>query len=583
MRNYPDEREEAAQSLRTTEERLALAISAARLGTWDWDIRSNQIVWSPRCLELFGMTPDTQISYEKFLAAVHPADRAGVETQIRAALEGRADYELEIRVVWPDSSVHWLTVRGRAYYDDSGTAFRMSGVAAEITTRKDAEVRLARDFEAVSKLNQVGSLFVREGNLQAVLEQIVEAAISISRADFGNVQLLDPSSGLRIAAHRGFPAWYLDFWNEVTAGHGSCRTALASGGRVIVSDVEQSPIFAGTAGLEMQRRAGVRAVQSTPIISRSGKRLGMLSTHFKKPHEPDDHALKLLDLLAHQTADIIERAHYERTLTAAKEELARANVGLEKRVRERTAKLQETITELEGFSYSLVHDMRAPLRAMVSFAGILEMEAGPRLRPDEAEMLRRISVAAGRMDQLVRDSLDYSKILRADLPLAPINLGELLRGMVETYPNLHSPQADVSIEVVELWVHGNEAALTQIFSNLLGNAVKFVALGVRPRVRVWAEVRHCPGSFKNSADCAFVWIEDNGIGIPKEAHERIFGMFNRLHRAEDYPGTGIGLALVRKSLERIGGQITLESEPGQGSRFCVQLALAREHLRDIAA
>jgi signal transduction histidine kinase len=179
------------------------------------------------------------------------------------------------------------------------------------------------------------------------------------------------------------------------------------------------------------------------------------------------------------------------------------------------------------------------------------------------------------MDHLITDSLNYSKILRQDLPLGPIDLGPLLRGMVETYPNLHPPLADVLIEFDRLLVHGNEAALIQIFSNLLGNAVKFVAPGVHPRVRVYTETQPCPDALeKTGLSCAFVYVHDNGIGIPKNAHDKIFAMFARLHRAETYPGTGIGLAMVKKSLERTGGWISLESEPGKGSRFCVQLPLA---------
>jgi signal transduction histidine kinase len=143
--------------------------------------------------------------------------------------------------------------------------------------------------------------------------------------------------------------------------------------------------------------------------------------------------------------------------------------------------------------------------------------------------------------------------------------------MVETYPNLHAPQADVSVELSEVVVHSNQAALTQIFSNLLGNAVKFVAPGVRPRVRIWAEPR--PSTIAPQGSIR-VYVEDNGIGIPKDQHEKIFGMFQRLHRAEEYPGTGIGLALVKKSLERTGGHISVESELGKGSRFCLEFPRA---------
>ena len=495
-----------------------------------------------------------------------------------AGVPQKAARHVELRVLGSNGEIRWVVISGKALFDDRGPgllAVRCIGTVMDITEHKNAEHSLARDLEAMTRLQELGSLFVREGDLQPVLEQIVDAAIAISGADFGNIQLWDENSGLKIAAQRGFPQWYLDHWNQVAAGNGSCGTALAAGQRVIVPDVEKSPIFAGTPGLEIQRRAGVRAVQSTPVVSRSGAPLGMFSTHFKVPHMPDEHALKLLDLLARRTADIIERAQTAKTLRGAKDILARANQDLEDKVRERTSKLEETIAELEGFSYSLVHDMRAPLRAMVGYAGILQTGAITRLEPEEADLLRRIGQAAERMDELIVDSLNYSQLLLQDLPVEPIDLRALIQGLVQTYPNLQPPQAEVFIEMDRLLVCANEAALIQIFSNLLGNAVKFVAPGIKPRVHVWARVDDCPpGLTKEEKGCVFIWIEDNGIGIPKYAHDRIFGMFQRMHRPEEYPGTGIGLALVKKSLERTGGEITLESEPGKGSRFCVQLPVA---------
>jgi hypothetical protein len=567
------DRKRADQALQRNERRLRVLFDSDMVGMLLWTLDGRITGANDKFLKTIGYTRNELMSGGIRWPELTPPEFRPADEQALAQLKATGvDIPYEKEFVRKDGS-RVPVIIGAAMLDE----LRQEGVAFVLdnTARKQAEIRLGRDFSAVTKLQEVGSLFVREGNLQAVLERIVEVAIDISKADFGNIQLLDPESGLRIAAHRGFPQWYLDYWNQVTAGHGTCGTALGQGKRVIVGDVEKSPIFVGTEGLEFQRRAGVRAVQSTPIMSRAGKPLGMFSTHFKKPHEPAEHTLKLLDLLAGLAGDIIERAQIQQDLRRAKERLGRAKEDLEEKVSKRTAELEATVAELEGFSYSLVHDMRAPLRAMLGYSSILEMDAGPRLRPEETDLLRKISQAATRMDQLVTDSLNFSKILRADLPLGTVNLGALIRGMVEAYPNLQRPQAEISVELDNLLVHGNEAALLQIFSNLLGNAVKFVAAGVKPRVRVWAERGDCPKGFSNPEQgCAFVWVEDNGIGIPKDSHEKIFGMFQRLHRVDEYPGTGIGLALVKKSLERTRGQITLESEPGKGSRFCVQLPLA---------
>ncbi|AKB49440.1 Sensory transduction histidine kinase [Methanosarcina barkeri str. Wiesmoor] len=184
----------------------------------------------------------------------------------------------------------------------------------------DSKKCLMADLNAMTRLHKIGTLFVRESNLEPVLVEIVDAAIAISDADFGNIQLLDPeSSELKIVASRGFPKWWLDFWDSVSVGNGTCGTALGREEKVIVEDIEQSPIFVGTPALEIQLKAGIRAVQSTPIVSRSGRLLGMFSTHYKKPHKLQDHGLQLIDLLAQQAADIIERAQIEEMLRKSEE------------------------------------------------------------------------------------------------------------------------------------------------------------------------------------------------------------------------------------------------------------------------
>lgn len=187
---------------------------------------------------------------------------------------------------------------------------------------QDTLQRLTAERDALVLLQKLGAQYVQNWNLKEVLATVVEAAVTIAGADFGNIQLLDPVSGdLAIVAQQGFPDWWIEFWQTVSKGQGICGTALEKGERVIVEDVEHSPLFAGTPALEIQLRAGVRAIQSTPLIGRSGNPLGMLSTHYKTRYRPGEQALHMLDLLARQVVDIIERAHTEEALRTSEERL----------------------------------------------------------------------------------------------------------------------------------------------------------------------------------------------------------------------------------------------------------------------
>jgi PAS domain S-box-containing protein len=246
-------------------------------------------------------------------------------------------------------------------------------------------------------------------------------------------------------------------------------------------------------------------------------------------------------------------------------DLEKERSGLEQRVAERTGQLQTTISELEAFSYSLSHDMRAPLRAMEGYTQLLRNILAEKLGPKELDYFGRIMASAERLDNLIQDVLQYSRVARAPLELKEIDPGKLVSQVITDYPALQSPEAEIQIEEPLLSVMGHEAFLTQCISNLLSNAVKFVAPGVKPKVRV---------STKASGNEVRLWVEDNGIGIPMDNQKQIFGIFQRLHAHTSYPGTGIGLAIVQKAVQRMGGRVGVESAVGKGSKFWLQLKRA---------
>jgi len=251
---------------------------------------------------------------------------------------------------------------------------------------------------------------------------------------------------------------------------------------------------------------------------------------------------------------------------AAEEEVRRLNRDLEGLVEERTKRLEETVAELDAFAYTVSHDLRAPLRGIEGFARILNEDHADALGPTGQRYAKRIYAAAERMDQLIQDLLAYSRLSRADLELKRVDLGALVDATVQDHRAvIDAAGGRVTVERPFPDVTGNRAILGQIVANLLTNALKFVEEGKAPLVRIRAE---------RQDDRVRLCVEDNGIGVDPEYRERIFNVFERLHGQEHYSGTGIGLAIVRKGAERLGGTAGVEPGPEGGSRFWVELPAA---------
>lgn len=231
---------------------------------------------------------------------------------------------------------------------------------------------------------------------------------------------------------------------------------------------------------------------------------------------------------------------------------------LEVQVREREA----TNAELESFSYSVSHDLRAPLRAIDGFATALREDYGDTLDDTAKDYLDRISAAAVRMNRLVQDLLNYSRLSRIELALAPTSVVDAVTNALGQVEDRDAVNVQVPSD---LKVKAHSQTLVQILYNLIANGLKFHAEGISPQVDVTAERR---------GGKVHIEVRDNGIGIEKAHHARIFNVFERLHGVDAYAGTGIGLAIVKRGVERMGGKIGLDSEPGKGSTFWFELAAA---------
>lgn len=250
-------------------------------------------------------------------------------------------------------------------------------------------------------------------------------------------------------------------------------------------------------------------------------------------------------------------------LKDAQRKLNEANQTLEQRVLERTEALAETNLELHAFAHTVAHDLRAPLRNIQGFAAALMEDETPRLSATGRLFVQRIDGGVGRLDRLITDLLDYSKLTRGELPQGPVGLERAVQlSLADLDTQIGASGARVEVVSPLPVVLGNEALLVQVFNNLIGNAIKFVAPGVVPHVLVRAHA---------SDDRVRLEIVDNGIGIAPADRDRVFGVFERLHGQERYPGTGIGLAIVRKAADWMGGSVHMEDAPGGGAMAVLTL------------
>ncbi len=242
---------------------------------------------------------------------------------------------------------------------------------------------------------------------------------------------------------------------------------------------------------------------------------------------------------------------------------------LEKRIGELTSQLEEIRGEQEAFTYTIAHDLRAPLRAMSGFSdAIIQDYAWQTLDEKGLTYASKITQSARRMDELIEDLLVYSRLAKNPVRLGPIPVGALLPEVLHTYAReIEDSNARVDVDVAMVEVVADWGFLFLASCNLLSNALKFVPPGAAPQVTIRT---------RRLGEWIRIEFEDNGIGIPTEYLDRIFGVFQRLNRAESYPGAGMGLAIVRRAVERMSGRYGVTSTPGKGSRFWIDLLAAKE-------
>jgi PAS domain S-box-containing protein len=555
------QRTEAETALRASETRLLTAQEVADLGFFEWDLETDSLSCSDEAGRLFGIGADEapRTPDELIATAVYPEDRELVRERLAEAVQSLSRFELDHRVRHPDGTVLWVTTHGELVRDSDGAPVRLLITAHDITARVRAETELRRYAERLEGLWEIERLILSARSP----EEVANAALARTRKLVGwpraSILLVDRDTGeLVMIASSG---------ERESVLRPGFRTPLETLGELddlrrgetrIYTDILEAPAWPVR---QMLLDAGIRTLVFVPLIV-EGELIGTLALSSEQASTPlPEESGEIVRQVADSLAVALQQASLH-------ERLERHASELEERVAQRTSELAEANSELEAFAYSVAHDLRAPLRAMTGFSQALIEDYASELGDEGADYARRIAEAALAMDGLISDLLAYSRLARAELELEPVSLQHVVEEALEQQREaIDTSSARLAVSDAFPEVVGNHRTLVQVVSNLISNALKFVAPGQAPDVRIGAE---------SEGGRVRLIVEDSGIGIDPEHEQRIFRVFERLHGGESYPGTGIGLAIVRKGVERMNGQVGVESEPGKGSRFWIELEAAEE-------
>jgi PAS domain S-box-containing protein len=469
------------------------------------DVEGTIITWNPAAEQMFGYTAAEAIG--KPLRLIAPADGDISQKQImERVFRGEVVPRYETVRRRKHGDLIEVSIKVDAIHDPSGRVASIAGLITDISERKQAERVLA---QSATRFRQLAN----------AMPQLVWSANPDGSVDYYNERI--------------------ELFGCEKNGDGSWNwpTMVYEGDRAKTSE------------------AWLKAVESEQPYQcehRIRMRDGSLRWHLSRGVPARDESGRVVKWFGTAT-DIHD-------LKQTQLELEKTRSSLEETVAQRTEKLRESIGELEAFSYSVSHDMRAPLRAMEGFSRILLNEYRDKLDEAGYGLLQRIEKGARRLDMLVQDVLAYSRVAKSDFQLHPVDLQALVE---ETIQNFEFQTARIHIENRLPMVMAHEALLSQVVSNLLSNATKFARAGVPSEVKV---------SSVRIGKLVKVSIIDNGIGIEPEHFERIFQIFGRIHAERMYSGTGIGLTIVKKAIERLGGTVGVESTPGEGSHFWFAVA-----------
>ncbi len=536
----------AEQALAESERRLSLALEATNIGLWDWDLKSDRWYSTPTYFRMLGYEPESEgQNREVWGERTHPEDRPFVIAKMDEVRDqGLPGFDITFRFRHADGSYRWVNSIGRAVeFGEGGKSVRLLGLQIDVTEK----VRAEEEIRLLNERLRLLAVAVQELAAARGLPDVTEVVRRTARWLVG-------ADGVTFVLRDGDQCHYVEedaigpLWKGMRFPLEECISgwAMLHGEAAVIEDIYADPRIPHDA----YRSTFVQSLAMVPI--RREEPIGAIGAYWAERRRPTDDEVAILQALADATSRAIESVRlYEE---------------LERRVQERTAELNASNKELESFSYSVSHDLRAPLRAIDGFSRAVDEDYGERLDDEGRRLLGIIRSSTRQMAQLIDDLLDFSRAGRHELRRGPVDMTALARLAFEGLAGAQ-PGPGLTFHLAPLEdATGDPSLLKQIWVNLMSNALKFSA-GRTPSV---IEV----GGRRDGAQLVY-WVRDNGVGFDDRYAHKLFGVFQRLHAAGEFPGTGVGLAIVKRIVTRHGGRVWAESRLEEGATFFFSLPEAK--------
>ncbi|MDZ8053438.1 MAG: PAS domain S-box protein [Aulosira sp. ZfuCHP01] len=549
------ERKKVEAALQESEQRWQLALQGNNDGIWDWNLKTGEVFFSTRWKEMLGYQ-DHEIanSIDEWSKIVHPEDLNWVLQAVQDHLHKKTPYYVtEHRLLCKDGSYKWILDRGQALWDSTGNVVRMVGSHTDINDRKQVEEELKRQNLRSQLFSEI-TLKIRESlQLDDILQTTVTEIQKLLHADRVLAFRLWPDGSGTVVQEAVLPGWPIVLGqNILDPCFQQDYVEKYRHGRVsAIANVEQANIQ--DCHREFLRQYDVKANLVVPILVRDGI-WGLLIVHqCDIPREWNSFELEMLQQLANQIGIALSQAQLLEQETRQSQELTRSNA------------------ELEQFAYIASHDLQEPLRMVISYLQLLERRYKNQLDTRADEFIGYAVDGAQRMQTLINDLLNYSRVSTRGQPFRLVDCNTVLaRAIANLEIAIAESHAVITADSLPE-VIADPTQLAQVLQNLIANAIKF-RREESPQIHITAIKNSIESDQENShlTPLENEWlfsVRDNGIGLESQYAERIFVIFQRLHSRSKYPGTGIGLAICKKIIERHGGRIWMESKPGQGSIF----------------